>query len=255
MGEKISYLFNKPKVGDRIVFKPDNLSSDHIGIITTAENDNNTISYKVASSTGKNPWKITASQISAKIYYPFVKEEEIKQIISKLPTPETTQKVLPTIAPIANSLPQNSPTPIITNPPATTPAATAKPTAILTPVVTSAPAPKTIQVSISGKVYRDEDCNSGMSPSESGISGVEVDIYQNHNTKLAVLTTDANGNYQYSKEINEDETIVLEAHNVAPSGYKIYDDIDYSDVNKSFPNVVINLPRVPYESLGNCSLQ
>lgn len=256
-GEKISYLFNKPKIGDRIIFKPDSSSSDHVGLIISSEEKNNLLSYKVVSAVDKNPWELSEYQITHKIYYPFINDGDIKKIISGLP--ESVKKEIdPTLQENLslksdlNSLPSGNPTPVASLNPSSRPLATGNPTQIPLPSPTSQK--KTIQVSISGKIYRDENCDSALEQTESGIPGIEVNIYQNGNIKLTTLSTDANGNYRYAKEIDENETIVLEAQSVAPQGYKINQVLDYSNVNKSAPNVTINLPRIPYESLGNCSM-
>lgn len=98
LSEKVSYLFNNPKKGDRVIFKVDDTNMDFIGVIIDIENIDNRTTYKVASSNSNNPWVITRDKIVAKIYYPFMENKEVLKIVlaQVSPTPTTPPTTDPT---------------------------------------------------------------------------------------------------------------------------------------------------------------
>ncbi len=97
--ERISYLFKKPQVGDRVIFKPEDYQNDFVGVITKIDNNN---TYTVQSSKG-SPWNVTKDKIKNKIYYPFISNEEVLKIVSEeektFPSPTVTpsQVIFPTM--------------------------------------------------------------------------------------------------------------------------------------------------------------
>ncbi len=110
---------------------------------------------------------------------------------------------------------------------------------------------KNLQVTLSGRVYRDVNCNEVMEDGEQGLANLDIRIDQqpNYNT-VATVKSNANGNFSYTKNLNENDYISLGPDLVAPDGYKIHGNYLYSDLSKNFPNVTINLPLVPIESIN-----
>ncbi|MFH0937443.1 MAG: S26 family signal peptidase [Candidatus Daviesbacteria bacterium] len=80
LSEKITYLFQKPQVGDRVIFLPQDNFPDYVGIITKIENENNVTSYTIISTGKGQPWIISADKIRGKIYFPFLNQEELVKI-------------------------------------------------------------------------------------------------------------------------------------------------------------------------------
>lgn len=76
--EKISYLFNKPIIDDRVIFRPQGKEMDFVGIVTKVENQDNITTYTIISTGKGQPWVVSADKITGKIYYPFINKEEIK---------------------------------------------------------------------------------------------------------------------------------------------------------------------------------
>lgn len=67
-----------------------------------------------------------------------------------------------------------------------------------------------ITVTISGQVYRDENCNGVKDSGETGVAGVTINFYhlpyyQLHGTAMS----DNNGNYSFSQTIKENESLTL----------------------------------------------
>lgn len=115
--------------------------------------------------------------------------------------------------------------------------------------------PQEITVSVTGVVYRDENCNGNKDGNEMGISGTTVNVFKNPEfSLLSTPVTDSNGSYSYSKNINENDYLDLQLVPVSPSGYKsnpkqgaytIRLKSDYRSANYL-------LPQVPNENVGLC---
>ncbi len=98
LSEKITYLFNKPALGDRVIFKPDNPDQDFIGVITNIDNPESKAVYTVISTGKGQPWTVSADKITYRIYYPPLSNADaLKTVLAALPTS------IPT--PIPTSLP------------------------------------------------------------------------------------------------------------------------------------------------------
>ncbi|MDD2822700.1 MAG: hypothetical protein PHQ59_01330 [Candidatus Daviesbacteria bacterium] len=99
--EKVTYLFRKPAVGDRVIFSPLGQYSSYIGIITKEENQNGVIIYTICS-TGKGfPWTVSIEKISGKIYYPVLDQDDAKRIAESFNSSPTTPTPTPIEMPIS----------------------------------------------------------------------------------------------------------------------------------------------------------
>lgn len=76
LSEKITYLFKKPQLGDRVIFLPQNRDIDFVGLITAIQNQGDITTYTIVSGGNGRPWTISADKISSKIYYPFLSPQE-----------------------------------------------------------------------------------------------------------------------------------------------------------------------------------
>lgn len=79
LAERVTYFFNNPAVGDRIIFLPQDRDIEFVGIITNIEDNNNIRTYTVASGEKAAPWTITRDKILYRIYYPIITHEEVLQ--------------------------------------------------------------------------------------------------------------------------------------------------------------------------------
>lgn len=144
--EKITYLFKKPQVSDRVIFKPEDYQNDLIGIITKIDNNN---TYTIQSSNG-SPWIITQDKIKNKIYYPFISNTEILKIVSdQKSNPSPAPAVSPTAIPSVVSpklTPTNEPSSLILISP-TLSAKIPSPTRTSIPTPTRTPNPPILTIS------------------------------------------------------------------------------------------------------------
>lgn len=111
--------------------------------------------------------------------------------------------------------------------------------------------------SISGQVYRDDDCDQIKDSGEVGIPKVTVNVMQLPEYKaLVTATTDSNGMYSFSKDLKEEESIIIQPVAVSPLGYQSHPKLDpkYGIVtlSKDKPSTNIDLPQLPYESISKC---
>lgn len=92
LSERISYLFKKPVVGDRVIFTPQNTNIDFVGLVTKLENQDNVTIYTIISVSNGRPWTVSADKISRKIYFPIIDPVTTKSIVLSLqPTPTPYQ--------------------------------------------------------------------------------------------------------------------------------------------------------------------
>lgn len=96
--EKISYIFGKPKVGDRVIFTAIAGASDYIGIITKEEDQNGVTVYTIRSTGKGQPWTVSVDKIIRKIYYPALDQNEAKKIVESL----NASSNIPTVTPKAD---------------------------------------------------------------------------------------------------------------------------------------------------------
>lgn len=109
--EQVSYLFQKPKIGDRVTFQSalNKYNAPLVGIIIDIKTDNGIEKYNIRSSTKGEPWTVTKNEIKKKIYYPFLDTTEAQAIVAELNQPTPTQiPSSPTPDPTANWKTYNS---------------------------------------------------------------------------------------------------------------------------------------------------
>lgn len=82
LSEKITYLFREPQVGDRVIFFPTTQGINYLGIITKVNEDQDVRTYNLVSGAKGTTWTISPEKINSRIYYPFVSEEEIADVLS-----------------------------------------------------------------------------------------------------------------------------------------------------------------------------
>lgn len=99
------------------------------------------------------------------------------------------------------------------------PTVTPIPTLISAPTPTTSPSvtPSDIQeiaITLSGQVYNDLNCNNTKQEDETGLENKQIAILQLKDEAepilLNMLTTDANGNYSFSKIIQESESLTIQ---------------------------------------------
>lgn len=108
--EKITYLFKKPAVGDRVIFSPLTPDSTYIGIITKEDTQNGLTVYTIRSTGKGQPWTVSADKITGKIYYPFFDQNESKKIVEFFNAPTPIPTPVPTETPVRPEETKNWPT-------------------------------------------------------------------------------------------------------------------------------------------------
>ena len=104
-------------------------------------------------------------------------------------------------------------------------------------------------------LYKDLNCNANKENDETGISGITINIFRNPEfSLLETISTDTNGNYNWSKTIKENESIDIQLSPVSPSGYKSNPKTGAYAVGlkSSYRNAIYLLPQVPNENVGSC---
>ncbi len=110
-----------------------------------------------------------------------------------------------------------------------------------------------INVSVSGLVFSDNNCDKSLDIGESGISGVTVNIFKNPEWALiGTVTTDESGYYNFSKTISNNESLSIISSAVAAPGYKGTSSLPPSiaGLSKSFTHATINHPLIPNSIAG-----
>jgi len=87
LSEKITFLFRKPQVGDRVVFTfstPDGYHTvGNLGLIIGIEdNEGNPIYLIQTIKDGKKPFYITLEEIELRIYFPLVDKITLQNVIN-----------------------------------------------------------------------------------------------------------------------------------------------------------------------------
>lgn len=114
-----------------------------------------------------------------------------------------------------------------------------------------------VSVRLNGQAYRDINCSNSQDSGEEGVSGVAVNLFKLPEYYIyQTLTTDSNGNYNFSGIIGANDVLSLEVSYVAATGYKISPSFGYlvRNLNKTSSSQTANLPLVPNESVGLCAL-
>jgi len=114
-------------------------------------------------------------------------------------------------------------------------------------------------ISITGEIYRDENCNGNREGSEALIStSGSVTVYlwkQPEYSIYATITASPNGLVSYGFSILDNETLTLQPSVVSPSGYKSNPNYSapYITFSSSNTSASFSYPQVPNEYVGSCS--
>src|SRR3989344_5220134 len=169
----------------------------------------------------------------------------------------SAKKSNPTPAPFALSV-SPTPTPPETSPSSVpAPSPTPIPPASKRPISSPTPTPiPTYPVYINGTVYRDQNCNGNKDSNESTVlSGVTVRIYKTPEySLLATISTGSDGQFHWTTDVKDTETLGVEALAESPPGYKVYPKAGSRGIllKKTYQTVEYLLPQVPNESVGVC---
>lgn len=114
-----------------------------------------------------------------------------------------------------------------------------------------------ITVTISGQIYRDENCNGVRNTGESNISvSTIVRMFKIPEFYIyGEVNSNSSGSFSFSTTIREDESITLQPIVQSPSGYKSnpnYESPSFT-LNSSNRNASLDYPQVPNEFVGTCS--
>lgn len=112
-----------------------------------------------------------------------------------------------------------------------------------------------ITVSFTGQVFRDENCNKLNEPNEVGVGGVTINfINEPEYTIYKTLTSDSNGYFNLTTTLVTGQSLNLMASAVAPPYYKISYNPPAASLNETQRTINKNLPIVPAENIGLCSI-
>lgn len=98
--EKLSYIFTNPRPGDRVIFIFGVSQNNFVGVVTGEKQESGKTFYVVR--TPANNRLVPKENIRAKIYYPFLQNNQVLQVVPPLviPTPiEFRQIITPSPAP------------------------------------------------------------------------------------------------------------------------------------------------------------
>ena len=113
--------------------------------------------------------------------------------------------------------------------------------------------PQGFQVSFSGSVFSDINCNNVWDPGDVFVGGVTVNIFRQPAFSLyKTLTTDSSGNFSFSALLNSGESLTVHPSAVAPPYYKIYHSTPDYTLNIAYPNSSMTIAIVPAANVGNC---
>ena len=113
-----------------------------------------------------------------------------------------------------------------------------------------------ISVTISGQIYRDENCNGIRDGGESniGVSAIVRFFKMPEFSVYGETNSDPSGSFSFSTEIKESESITLQVSVQSPSGYKSnphYSDPSFT-LNSDNRSASVDYPQVPNEFVGQC---
>ena len=119
------------------------------------------------------------------------------------------------------------------------------------------PIPSGNTLTLSGQVYRDDNCNMRKDINESGVANVEVSIVKKPEyNSLAILKTDANGMYKFTKTISKNESITIQPIATSLPGYQanpvFRPDFGTTVFSSSKLNATVDLDQLPTEGIKNC---
>ena len=113
-----------------------------------------------------------------------------------------------------------------------------------------------ITVSLSGRIYKDINCNGTQDSEEGSIdTQVTINIYAlPEYSILATLTSDSSGNFTYPRTITESDSLSIQPGPISPSGYKSNPHYNNPSVtlNTNNRNTTVAMPQVPNENVSAC---
>ncbi len=111
-------------------------------------------------------------------------------------------------------------------------------------------------VSFTGQVYRDENCNNFQEPNEGGLSGVQINFFNEPEfTLYKTLYSDSNGYFNLTATLASGQSLNLKASAVALPYYKINYSPPGASLNATQSTINKNLPLVPAENIGLCQIE
>lgn len=114
--------------------------------------------------------------------------------------------------------------------------------------------PQGIQVSFTGQTFKDANCNKTQEPGEIGVGGVTVNFFNMPQyTLYKTITSDSNGNFNLTVNINSQDALTLQASAIAPPYYKIDYTPPQVTLNTNQKSTNKNLPLIPAENIGLCN--
>lgn len=112
-----------------------------------------------------------------------------------------------------------------------------------------------INITLSGNIYRDENCNGTHDSGENNINiSASVYIWKPGYIQQANIQSNSNGTFSYSTNIVENEALTLFPSVVSPTGYKAnphYKTPSFT-FDKNNRSASVDYPQVPNESVGQC---
>lgn len=117
--------------------------------------------------------------------------------------------------------------------------------------------PAKAKITVSGQVYRDDNCNMAKDTGEQGLANVQVAVFKiSDYTSLANLLTDSNGIYTYSADISSTESVTLRPIATAVQGYqdnpKFRPAYGITTLSMTNPSATVNLYLLPTSGIKNC---
>ena len=214
LSEKISYLFQAPRVGDRVIFVKDDNGFDFLGIITDVESENGIKKYTILSSPGKQ-WTVAQDRIERKIYFPFVNQAQIQSVITTItpsPTPEISpSSTEPTVVPGSTSVPTSAPT-----------------------------IPPLRSVSISGFAYEDRSDDGLFNSDDPKLPYMQFYLYDSFESEKQISTIYSNESGDFSIKLNVRGDLIVKPttyNNFRPRGGQLEFATSTSGIEFGFRSV------------------
>ncbi len=101
--------------------------------------------------------------------------------------------------------------------------------------------PGAIDVSVNGQVYNDLNCNHSKDSGETGVA-TTLTVMNPNGSVYANLSTDANGNYSFSKRIKAGDSLPVQ---LEPADHNVIFSSQSTILNQQNPSATINLSHCP----------
>lgn len=120
-----------------------------------------------------------------------------------------------------------------------------------------------VNVSFSGIVFKDNNCNDMRDSSEQGISEIPIRFFKSDHTLYKTVTSSEDGGYNVTTNIRDGDSLTIQPSPdlnngkdpsiVAYSPYKIHYDVPFATLNSHQRSITKDVPLVPSENLSSCS--